>query len=378
MQATLLNIFSTIVIFQLLFLSCFLVFVRKGKRVSNRILASFFLLLAVNLSDGLLGYFGFYQQFPALAHMEDGFTFLFGPMLFFYTRSLTKDDFRFATADLVHFVPFLGVTIGFQIFYHAQSAVYQKFIQSSIYKQDLPPQFYFILTLVYAHVFIYILVSFRLIQIFGDRIRQKFSAIGKINLDWLSFMLGFFSFVLIFSFFYTFLPLTSMRGLMDAGLVVIMGFTFLFVNLIVIRALNQPQIFLSEQIAEKGKYAASTLPDHQKQQMQKTLNGVMNDKKMFLDPDLTLDQLAEVVQTSPRKLSQVINELFQQNFFDYINSLRIEHAKHIITSVADQKLTVLEIMYQSGFNSKSSFNTLFKKKTGITPSEFKRQFQKSV
>ena len=80
MVYTLLNILSSIVIFQLLLLSVFLFSINRGKSRSNRLLALFFLLLAINLTDGLLVYYGFYEKFPALAHVEDGFVFLIGPV----------------------------------------------------------------------------------------------------------------------------------------------------------------------------------------------------------------------------------------------------------------------------------------------------------
>jgi AraC-like DNA-binding protein len=68
----------------------------------------------------------------------------------------------------------------------------------------------------------------------------------------------------------------------------------------------------------------------------------------------------------------VINDLTGKNFFEFINHYRIEEAKRMLTNPKDKKITVLEVMYQSGFNSKSSFNTLFKKQTGLTPVEFKK------
>ncbi len=75
----------------------------------------------------------------------------------------------------------------------------------------------------------------------------------------------------------------------------------------------------------------------------------------------------------PKLLSQAINEGLGKNFFEFINRYRIEEAKRLLTDPADKKITVLEVLYQVGFNSKSSFNTVFKKQTGLTPSEFKKK-----
>jgi AraC-like DNA-binding protein len=99
---------------------------------------------------------------------------------------------------------------------------------------------------------------------------------------------------------------------------------------------------------------------------------MLNDKP-YLDPDLSLDQLATQLQIKPRVLSQIINETLKKNFFDFVNYYRIEEAKHIFDHPEDPKITVLEVLYQVGFNSKSSFNTIFKKETGLTPSAYRQQ-----
>jgi AraC-like DNA-binding protein len=101
------------------------------------------------------------------------------------------------------------------------------------------------------------------------------------------------------------------------------------------------------------------------------LRGHMEMGRPWLEPDLTLEQLAAQLKLRPKLLSQAINEGLGQNFFEFINTYRIEEAKRLLTDPADKKITVLEVLYAVGFNSKSSFNTVFKKQTGLTPSEFK-------
>ena len=98
----------------------------------------------------------------------------------------------------------------------------------------------------------------------------------------------------------------------------------------------------------------------------------MQSQRSYLEPELTLNDLATQIAVKPKLLSQVINELMHRNFFEFINHYRIEEAKRLLTNPKDKKITVLEVMYEVGFNSKSSFNTLFKKHTGLTPGEFKK------
>ena len=88
-----------------------------------------------------------------------------------------------------------------------------------------------------------------------------------------------------------------------------------------------------------------------------------------------LDTLAERMEMHPRKLSELINQGLGKNFMGLINSYRIELAKRRLQSPRDPGETVLEVMYEVGFNSKSSFNTLFKKTTGMTPTAYRNQYR---
>ena len=103
----------------------------------------------------------------------------------------------------------------------------------------------------------------------------------------------------------------------------------------------------------------------------------METEKPFLIPELTLNQLAEKVSIPPRSLSEVINSIFHQNFFDYINSYRIQEAKQLLMNSNDNK-TILYILLEVGFNNKSVFNNAFKKHTGMTPTQWKKSIQDKV
>ncbi|SRR6266496_803464 len=111
----------------------------------------------------------------------------------------------------------------------------------------------------------------------------------------------------------------------------------------------------------------------EKEKILLTVLNYMQNNKPYLEPELTLDQLASQLSLKSRVLSQVINEILGQNFYDFINRHRIEEASRLLTNPKDEKITILEVLYEVGFNSKSSFNTLFKKYTGVTPTEFRKK-----
>src|SRR5690606_23818040 len=105
------------------------------------------------------------------------------------------------------------------------------------------------------------------------------------------------------------------------------------------------------------------------------LSTFMNEKKPFLEFNLTLSDLASKVQIKERHLSQFINTFYQTSFQDYINGFRIAEAKKLIEENKNSGKTILEIVYESGFNSKSAFNFAFKKHTKTTPTLYKKSLK---
>jgi len=121
------------------------------------------------------------------------------------------------------------------------------------------------------------------------------------------------------------------------------------------------------------KYANSCLTEEQVQQICDSLDNQMKDKKLYLQPDLTITQLANEMNCSKHHLSQVLNELLQKSYYDYINSLRIEEAMHLLIEPQYQQYKIASIAYDAGFNSLSTFNDVFKKHTGKTPSDYRKE-----
>ena len=145
---------------------------------------------------------------------------------------------------------------------------------------------------------------------------------------------------------------------------------FILANIIFYKGMRQPELF--DGIEEKPKYETSTLTKAEKELYLKKLTSYIQKEKPYLMSSLTLNGLAKNLSMSPQHLSQIINELLNQNFFDFINSYRIEEAKKILSNPANNKKTILEILYEVGFNTKLAFNRAFKDRTGMKPIEFKR------
>lgn len=140
------------------------------------------------------------------------------------------------------------------------------------------------------------------------------------------------------------------------------------------RGLKHPELFSGlekEDLDKKPMYGEDhweNAPDLLKQ-----LEDFMEEHKPFLEAGLSVDALAKKLETSPRQLSSLINRELKQNFFEYINQHRVEEAKRLLDLPSNTRNRINEIIYDAGFNSKSSFNNIFKKHTGLTPSQFKKR-----
>jgi YesN/AraC family two-component response regulator len=146
---------------------------------------------------------------------------------------------------------------------------------------------------------------------------------------------------------------------------------FIYFNIIFFKAWSQPAIFSG--VDEGLKYKHSKLSIEESEYWINKLKDYISIDKPFLNPELTLPQLAEGINTNPRILSQIINEKFNQNFYDFINQMRIEESKRMLVNSSNIK-NILEILYETGFNSKATFNRAFKKATGLSPTEYKKRY----
>ncbi|MBK6963046.1 MAG: helix-turn-helix transcriptional regulator [Bacteroidales bacterium] len=141
---------------------------------------------------------------------------------------------------------------------------------------------------------------------------------------------------------------------------------FLFINTIMFLILLKPDVYYII-----AKYKNNKLSGPDKSEYIQKLNFYMETQKPFLNPDITLESLAGEISVNPRLLSQIINENFKKNFKSYILEYRIKESMKILADSKHAKLTILEILYQVGFNSKSAFNNQFKLYTNLTPVEYR-------
>lgn len=136
-------------------------------------------------------------------------------------------------------------------------------------------------------------------------------------------------------------------------------------------AMSQPELFRTTEVFEK--YRFSNLNDESAATLKTQLTRLMDTEKPFLNPKLTLLELAEMMETNTHTLSRVINESLNRNFYDFVNYYRVEEFKTRVNQEDCRNLTFLAIAHQVGFSSKTTFNRAFKKLEGLTPREFHKK-----
>jgi AraC-like DNA-binding protein len=352
----------------LLLFSVFLLTLKKGKRLSNFILAVFLLSKAFSIINYLIMHFQIRN--PHICFILLPFIFLYGPSLYFYVRSLAYRDFSFKRRHAVHLIPFLLVSIYFIVIYHSQSTAIKIRILTGLL-DGLPIQAIFMIGLYHIIIFCYLIASFFILFNYRNKLKGIFSSMEKINLTWLKYVLFGFSFIWIIDFTSFLLDRLSVPtyALSASALVLI----FVFANIIVYFGLKQPEIFNG--IEEKPKYIHSRLTESDKEQYLKRLRSYMLKEKPYLDPALTINELSRKVSISSRDLSQLINESIGVKFYDFVNSYRVEEAMQCLKDSSNRDKSILHVLFDAGFNTKSVFNRVFKKHTGMTPSDFKKANQ---
>jgi AraC-like DNA-binding protein len=382
MNMSLSDILFVLIIFQTLFLSLFLFTQEKGKRTSNILLGCFFLSISLNLADVFLFKTGVYSSNPWLAGWGSCLPLLFGPFIYLYTQSVLDKSLSITIKSWKHFLLFIVFFCGTEFYYLIQPREIQERILSNVLQHHIPGSVSFVSAWIFIQFLSYVLASLRLISLYKKTASQYFSNRRQIDISWLSSTVIFFLLIIVLTIINDLLAQTSFAKYYLVGFNIIILAVLVFVIRVLLKALHKPYFFsFSDSEKEASPEQAltvqkSSLTESEKAEKEKVIREVLNymqNKKPYLEPELTLDQLASQLFIKPRALSQAINEILGQNFFDFINRYRIEEASRLLTNPKDKKITILEVLYEVGFNSKSSFNTLFKKYTGLTPTEFRKK-----
>ncbi|MEW6999309.1 helix-turn-helix domain-containing protein [Colwelliaceae bacterium BS250] len=366
-----------LIFFSHILIVTFLLNLKVGNKLANKMLALYLLTTALDISNFIFG--PFYHEHPNLNMLRSNIAFFTAPFLYAYVKSVVYSDFKLRPKHLLHCLPFVIVCLAlvpnfFSVGAEGKQDYYDNF--------NTLPENIFILYFVYIQVGIYIVAMFNILNRQRKVIIENYSDEHHLTIRWLTQFLSLFSLIYIFALARTLYTFSAYKNIETIVTLVMMFCLFLNICWILWQALNHPQLFVGvnskiEVLADTpiiegnsnnpNDNARTTNDD-----LIAKLERYMLRNKPYLDPCLSIDSLAKKIEVSSNELSLLINRKIGQHFFDFVNTHRVNFAAEMLSDKNNQKKTVMEILYEAGFNSKSSFNTAFKKHKNVTPSQFRK------
>ena len=372
----------------------------KQKQQSNLWLGLFLVVAVLYIAPWMVGFAGWYGQQPyrdILFYTPFHQLFLIGPLIFFYVNSLFNPSFKITKKEFIHFVPAILYLI-FSIII----VVYDKLIVHEYYflKSEQDPDFdtwYQIAG--FISMISYFIASIRYYQSYKKAIEAILSNTANFLFLWVrNFLIAFL--VILISWFVlaladTFLELKYINSwwyffsfaiccyyIAIAGYANAVEAKFFFKtkifspqNIVLLQE-NKPEFLLANstnnfeaiEIEETKEITSKNTIEFEiwKQKIEE----VLLKNKMYQEPELTLFDVAQKLNTNISFLSKAINNAFQCNFNDLVNGYRIEAFVELIKKGENKKQTILSLAFECGFNSKATFNRAFKKIKAISPQEY--------
>ncbi|WP_299115940.1 helix-turn-helix domain-containing protein [uncultured Winogradskyella sp.] len=298
-----------------------------------------------------------------------------GPLLFLYVKSLFLKEDNLVKNMLPHFIPTLlfafGITIPTLLYTSFKIDVFSYALKDFIFIFFRIESFYFIL---------YLIISLQLLSKYQKLTKYKYSNLTKFDFNWIKIMLlstlGIISVDLVLKIYESFFG--DFQWNVDNISVLAM---IVLVSYLAYYGVNQSKVLLptfllyNEIEPEINKKKKKTIPSDKKEEfvnLKNKLELIIKTEQPYLDEDLTLGKLAKQLSTTDKKLSTMLNQYLNTTFYDLINKYRVEEVKVKINLDSYKNYNLFGIASECGFKSRTSFNRIFKKETGLSPSEFKK------
>ena len=353
------NIIHALIIWQSFLFAAVLLTPKFRKKKSNKYLALILLTIGVHFVYNILYTNAYYLDI--LPAFSCSYGYLYGPLLFLHIKFYLIKDVSFKPINWLHFLPFVFIIIS----------------------TSLGFSFCRILGVwILPVMLVYCLFAYREIIIYKKTLTQVSAQAYGSQTRWLRLMLLIMVIIVVLNVIQSQVNTLYIGDIKISMEVIVQIGVLLLVNIITYQGLKTSHFFQQVSASDiamskqhGGNKSIAHLDINALQDLARQLEEFMQKEKAYLNPDLTIKTLAEAMGLPPKTLSQTINHSLGTNFSDYINSYRIKDAQAKLEQQDGNALSIKEIMYAVGFNSRSVFNTVFKKKTGQTPSEYRKQRQ---
>lgn len=350
----------------------------KGSNRSNLFLGILILAMSVIISDVWLGYTNYMFRVLWLVDFSEPLNLLMAPAAFLYTKTGVTQ--RVSRRAWIHFIPSMAYLAYMCVLIYPQSLAFKYNANIGSFHPELEriaattygsewmfyPKWY-INELTFASMVIYSVAGFWFLTgAFRERGISFFTG-EKSSLSWFRDM----SLQLTFLILVFFVVRTSFPH--DLGDHIIAAFISLIIYIVSFTVLRKSLFFHESNERTARKYEKSSLTREIQSATLGKLEAVMLAEKPFLDPGFSMPALSKRLGVSTHHLSQILNEELKQSFFDFLGAYRIQEAQRLLADEGNAYIKIEEIGQMVGYNSKSAFNTAFRKITGSTPSEYRKK-----
>ncbi len=348
----------------LVVLGCFAALVlltRKDNVYPNKFLALFLLSVSLWLIDAFLRVSSIYQQEPDYYFLPIYYSLAFGPLIYFYVTSLVNPKFRFDRRRFIHFVPVLIQALLY-LFLNMKDYSFKRWYWLEIHK---PYTYRIEFDGAFLSLAIYVYLSIQLIRRYQKKIEDNYSDTHRIRLHWLRGLLiilfvlcvAWFAEVILRDFYHDYFQFNYTS--------LILGFLTLT---LAYGAVTQPNLTTVILPSDESDDETQSIAIDEK--IKQTIRKHMEEQRAYLDSTLSLKAFAQLCGLPIRKVSQGINQGFSMSFHDYVNHHRVEAVKSQLKTADLEVYTIQGIAMECGFNSKATFNRIFKSVTGVTPTQY--------
>lgn len=359
---------------------------QRSNRTANRLLAALMAAFTIYLASGpyyATGVIRVYPHFFGIAYLTP---WVFGPLVYLYARAASDRSWRFTRRELVHFVP-VAIVFCLAVPFYAMSGPEKVALWHRWAVEGLSPPLRHIDPLKYVSGIAYSATTVLFLRRHRRDVEDSYSNIARVNLRWLLWLSAASGGIWLMA---TGLRISQVStSLRDGPISFAMA---LLVYGIGYMGLRQPEIFRQATVdftelerasvkatppsdkaeTSSPQYERSGLGDHEANLLKTALLAIMDREQPWKDSELTLSDLAARLDSTPHKLSEVLNAQMGQTFYDFVNGYRVREVQRRITAGEARSLKMLALAMDAGFASKSTFNEVFKKHTRQTPSNFRQ------
>lgn len=349
------------------FYLAFLLHHNKRRNVANNYLSMLLVAMSINIAHSvfLIPLFNKLHNLPF--QIKEPFLMLVVPFIWFYVKKMEQPKFRFGIQSCFHFLPFVVfMSVSIPAFLHGDSSLFARFL--SRYSICFYASIWAVLLVQYS---IYLVQILKITRRYKATAEEELSNIEYVDVSWLNTFL--YAFILVFVFLaimfvgaihqFNTCWISRMVSLVFSVTIFYLGYKGLFQQSIFSNTKSIEQADVEKPLVAKPKLVDTGLT--------RVLLEYMEKNKPHHDAELTLTSLASRVGMGRNQLSEVINNEIGCNFYDFVNKYRVEDVKLLMVDKRYDDFTILAIAYEAGFPSKSTFNSIFKKHTGLTPSQYR-------